>query len=231
MTNPDMEKVVDKIRKVLALSSNNPNEEEAARALQKANKLLLEHNLGMTDIETEVNLNDVVEEVVEEAGRVMNWKKILLSNLAKLNNCTALSDHAISFRGTAYKLIGKKCNIEITLSMYDYLLKTLERKMKGNPFIGNKNSYRLGFATAIGIKIKEIIANRNTTLSSSCTALVVQEKAVVNDYMKNNYPNMQSAIINNKVDSRSYLFGKNDGESTSLNSQIKGSGINAGQIR
>lgn len=42
--------MIDKIRKLLALAGNNPNEEEAATALSKARKLMLEHGVEDKDL-------------------------------------------------------------------------------------------------------------------------------------------------------------------------------------
>ena len=37
--------MLDKIKKLLALASNNPNEEEAARAMDKAQAMMLKHGI------------------------------------------------------------------------------------------------------------------------------------------------------------------------------------------
>ena len=46
-----MEKIIERIKKLLALSGNNSNEYEREVAMQAAQELLEKHNLEMTDIE------------------------------------------------------------------------------------------------------------------------------------------------------------------------------------
>jgi len=51
MTQDELDKLVKKVRALLALSGNNPSEHEAAAALEKASRLIAEHNLSMSMIE------------------------------------------------------------------------------------------------------------------------------------------------------------------------------------
>ena len=46
----EKEKIIDKIRKLLELSKNNPNKEEAILALTKARELMFKHNVDMENI-------------------------------------------------------------------------------------------------------------------------------------------------------------------------------------
>lgn len=43
--------IKDKIRKLLALAGNNPNENERFQAMEMAQKLLAEHDLNMSDVD------------------------------------------------------------------------------------------------------------------------------------------------------------------------------------
>lgn len=47
------EKIVDKIKKLLKLSENNPSEEEAYTAFQRAQALMVEYKLSMADVKDE----------------------------------------------------------------------------------------------------------------------------------------------------------------------------------
>lgn len=47
-----MEKIIERVRKLLALATSS-NEHEAALAAAHAQRLLAEHNLAMADIETQ----------------------------------------------------------------------------------------------------------------------------------------------------------------------------------
>jgi len=219
--NMDKEKVIDKVKKLLALSKSS-NEHEASLALENANKLLMKHNLEMSDI-SDVEKSAIIEEAVMSAGRIMKWKTVLLASVMRLNNCEIITH---SIRGGEKKVIsiGKKQNIEVSLSMYDYLCRTMERKLnRENPY--NKQSFRIGFAITINKKIQEIIAERNRKkddFATACTALVVQEKAEVKKFMMDKYRNLRTERSNISCsDASSYSAGVRAGQATSLNSQIR----------
>lgn len=220
MENFDKEKIVDKIRKLLALSTSS-NEHEAALALENANKLLLKYNLEMSDIDEQVNLNGIVEDVVAESGRIMTWKLQLITSLLDLNNCKIIISSVIGAE-KKLKAIGRKCNIEVSMAMYDYVTQTMERKLKKEHVV-NKFSFRIGFASAIRQKVNEILENRNkANIDPRCTALVIQEKALVRSFIKDKYKNLRASNSRCSVgDAGSYYSGMNAGSSVSLNSQIR----------
>lgn len=220
MENFDKEKIVDKIRKLLALSTSS-NEHEAALALENANKLLLKYNLEMSDIDEQVNLNNVIEDTVAESGRIMSWKINLMTSLMDLNNCRIII-HSVVRGEKKIKAIGRKCNIEVSMAMYDYVLQTMERKLRSERAI-DKFSFRLGFSRAIQRKVAEILENRNKVdIDPRCTALVVQEKALVRSFMRDNYKNLRTSVTKTSFgDAGSYYSGLNAGNSVSLNSQIR----------
>ena len=154
MTQIDKEKIVDKIKKLFALSES-PNENEAARALENANRLLLKYNLEMKDINNDININSMMEETLLKAGRLVSWKIVLYIAVSKLNNCVIYISN-IRSGNKSVQVIGKKQNIEITSLMFEYLSETLEAKMKiSRPY--DKKAFRQGFCDAIESKILKII--------------------------------------------------------------------------
>ena len=213
------EKITDKIRKLLALSKSD-NEHEASLALRNANKLLMKHNLEMKDIEDQIDMATIVEEDVMSGGRIMNWKSMMLKSIMDLNNCELLISSIR--RGTkTVKAIGKKQNIEVSVSIYHYLIIAMERKLsKDNP--RNKQSFRLGFAHSISSKIREIIRERdNSNINVECTALVIQEKRMARDFMDSKYNNLVTQKSKSSYrDSGSFQSGMRAGQSTSLSSQL-----------
>lgn len=57
--------MIDKIRKLLALSANNPNEEEAASAMAKARELMLKHGIEEAALRPEAKPGVIYGEPVE----------------------------------------------------------------------------------------------------------------------------------------------------------------------
>ena len=111
--------VLTKIKKLLALStSSNPN--EAASAAAKAQELLMQHNLTMSQIETHGQESQYCEAFVNTGSRV--WRRLLLTAIAQSNFCDVVYDPRI--KSTA--LIGEAHNQEVVVYLYDYLIGQLE---------------------------------------------------------------------------------------------------------
>jgi hypothetical protein len=216
----DKEKIVDKIRKLLALSESS-NEHEAMLAMENANKLLMKHNLEMSDV-NEVDINEMIEDDIMSGGRLMSYKTSLISSIMRLNNCEIVV-HNRTRGQKIVKALGKKHNIQVSISMYEYLVSTMEKIIKKEK-CGNANSFRIGFAHSINQKVNEIIKERNkkqNEFDEACTALVVVEKELVKKFMKEKYPNIRTTITKSSiVDHASYSAGRTAGQAVSLNSQI-----------
>jgi len=220
MTELDKEKIVDKIRKLLALSESS-NEHEALLAMENANKFLMKYNLTMSDI-SEVDINGMIEDDVISGRKIMSYKTNLLNAIMKLNNCEVVIHNRVRGEKTV-RALGKKHNIQVSVSMYEYLISTMEKLSKKERGI-NLNSFRLGFAQAIGQKVNEIINERKkgqNEFDRACTALVVQEKALVEKFMKEKYPNLTRTRSTSSIrDHESFMAGRVAGQSVSLNGQI-----------
>lgn len=70
------EKIIEKIRKCLALANNNPSEEEAKAAALMAQKLLAKYNISLVDVE---QLEGKSEEIIEECV----WFKDCVKGVAR----------------------------------------------------------------------------------------------------------------------------------------------------
>lgn len=221
----EKEKIIDKVKKLLALSKSS-NEHEAGLALENANKLLMKHNLEMTDIE-EIDMNDIIEEDSIISGkRIMSWKINLLESIMRLNGCQILM-HNRRNGNKRISAIGKKHNIEVSVSMYEYLTSTMDRTLKEKQkeeFMIDPFSYRMGFCSAISRKVNEILQEREQNkndFNNACTALIVLDKALVDQFLKNKYSDLGTHSTKTSYkDRESFLQGHMAGESTGLNSQV-----------
>lgn len=224
MTQQEKDRIIDKVKKLLALSRSS-NEHEAGLALENANKLLMKHNLEMADID-EVSLNDIIEENDLISGkRIMSWKINLLDAVMRLNGCQILM-HNVRNGNKRISAIGKKHNIEVSVSMYEYLIKTMDRnlKEKQKDDIIDPFSYRMGFCSAISRKVNDIIREREQNkndFNNACTALIVLDKALVNQFMNEKYKNIkESKSKTSYKDRMSFMQGHIAGENTGLNTQV-----------
>ncbi len=117
-----MQDIIDRINKLLALASS-PNEYEASAAAAKAQEVLTEHNLGLEDIKTSQKSPALpIEEItIGSNSRKVYWKGFIANAIANANFCK------MWWMGGRMVVAGRRHNVAIALSLYDYLTKTVER--------------------------------------------------------------------------------------------------------
>lgn len=222
----DMSEVQAKIKKLLALSQS-PNVNEASLALERVHALLVKHNLEMSDIDTQDKA--LIEEVYEEAGRIRNYKKALLNQIATTNFCRLYQSKMRSYEKgkwvTNVKLVivGRDHNVATTKAMADYLFSTIERMKKENAYGKGKQvveAYCTGIADTLIVKLMAMV-QEDSAVGSGTRDLVVSTSSEIDKFFKEK--NMKSSRLNQNVSDRNaYAQGRQDGESIRLNRQVRG---------
>lgn len=128
------QKMIDKIKKLLALASS-ANEHEAALAAEKAQALLAEHNLTMSDVgDDESGTEIMLDSILESDSRP--WRRSLAAATAKLYFCSyfftfkkkyTLSRQCGYIRYDVHSFVGAAHNVEVAKMMFKYLIDTIER--------------------------------------------------------------------------------------------------------
>jgi Protein of unknown function (DUF2786) len=120
------EDIVERIRKLLRLAEDaGATEAEAAAALERANALLIRHNLSMDAIAVSTGEQPAVGERHIPAGWAGSWRGSLLGILARHNLCTPfISRHG---KSDTVIVVGRPANVEATHAMYDWIADQLER--------------------------------------------------------------------------------------------------------
>lgn len=167
MTNN--ERIIEKIKKVLELAKNNPSQEEAKSAVLKAQKLMAEYHIAMSDIESVGNI-DKIDEVSVMIGKGNKWKYFLVSTISKNFRCKNYynSKEEVVFYGykndaiiasETFKFLfdfGKK-----TSASYYNKLRNKSIKTKGYfNGTGIKNSFLYGFVNGV----KDVLERQSTAL-------------------------------------------------------------------
>lgn len=231
---PSTEKIINQIKKLLALAES-ANENEASVAAAKAQEMMMRYNLTLSSIgESSEEDISISETTLDEWGRHISWRSILITGVSRSNYCDAILVTAKGMQ--AVKLIGRSTNASIATSMYEYLAKTIDRlALQADGNRGYKNSFRLGCASRIAQRLldqmeaqrKDGVAGTSTT--DGVSAIVVKAMtdkllAEVKDYMRSNYPRMRSANRATVSSSDGFAAGKAAGDRVSLNKQVGGSG-------
>ena len=172
----EMEAVIRKVQKLLALAdeSRNPSEEEAIAASMKVQKLLAKYNLDIAQVTGEEKKEDI-EQVIADVGTGKKWKYQLADIVANSYCCKDFfhgSDQIVFY--------GYKSDVLIARRVFVYLLKVgnklaskYVKKCKDDgawSVNGVYNSFCDGFCDGV-----------DSELQKNCTALMLVTPQEVKD--------------------------------------------------
>ena len=171
-------KIIDKIKKLLALGGSN-NEHESAAAIARAQAIMETHNIsaGMVaeDDEEEPGPIEDWEEPVAKAGA--RWRGQIVSAIARANGCHAWRS------GNQFMIAGRADNAATTRYIVGYCIREVDRfaALKRGNGASWINNYRLGLVDAISAAVKKernAARERARAAASDEHALVVVDNAI-----------------------------------------------------
>lgn len=209
--------IIDKIKKLFALS-NSPIEEEAASALNKAKELLVKYDIEYEKIEeTKENIS---EKVLLKSKDILDWHYKLIECITSSTFTEAIVETEESNKTVI--IIGRKINIISAANLYNYLEKTIRRvSNKYDIVVRDLDSFRYGMVEKIQQRLKKSENEYINTEEKGLIPLIDENTKKENiNYLKNKYGKINNRKYNNSVDENSYGLGKIVGEKISLNDQI-----------
>ena len=203
--------LVEKVKKLLALAGNNPNENEAQAAMLKAQKMIAEYNLEITDVEEKDAI--VIKQAQHPGNR--GFRTQLAVILAENFRCKAFMTNGI------VTFIGYEADVNVCTEVFNYAYKVAcknARKIKhdyqlaGYSITGVKNSYFFGFCAGI----KEV-------LDQQCRALMIVTPQEVVDALKSriNGGTYRGGMKSTAYDPYSEQMGRCDGKAVMHSRQIE----------
>ena len=221
------DKVINRIKKLLAMAGDVSSPNEAAIAASRARKLMDEYQISLDDLQESDGFG--VTSTNKSYTYRPKWMSILAPAVAKFNDTQALgAEGRIVFRGF-------ETDVFLSLSMYEYLVKTITRLCKeymrecgyshyhasvGDPFKYNA-------AKAVCEKIRELIKERKTVQTSTGKDLVIIKKDLVEQkfgavkYVKSKKEDTRFSF--NPHIANAAMAGYEAGKRIPLNTQVKGS--------
>lgn len=245
MTSPETNgraKLIDKIRKLLALSES-PNEHEAARAAERAQAMLAEYNLSMSDVATkETDDNFIIDG--ELKGGSYPWKRQLAAMVAKMYFCTYFFTQEKLLRGEplidkrarydVHHFVGAAHNVAVVKLMFKYLADTIDRLAQEAadkvPAAG-RETYRSSFLWGCGMRVcrriqDRINATRVPTRASDGSTLPAladlydQTAAQLKAWVNQELGELRSSSRGRVTDARAMSDGKAAGDRVGLDTQV-----------
>lgn len=119
------DKIIDRIRKLLALSESN-NEHEAAAAAAQAADLMVKHEIEAAALTTPDNEpEDPTQETLDSSGRRVSWKGSLAHAISLSAGCRSYS--ASSRGGCKTQIVGPPSKLATVRYLYQYLTAEIDR--------------------------------------------------------------------------------------------------------
>ena len=208
----EQNKLVERIKKLLALSANNPNPHEAKVALKRAQKLLAENDMSMT------SLTEVEDECVGEihGKNVQKWSCTVYGAITNLYQCEYIINPNPPAR---HIVIGTLANRTTAILIINYVLKAIRIESKGK-----SASFRNGAALGVSQSCYEILENekKNKEVIIPGTGLIAADIRLVRNSSNDRYINDEHGNVSTSRRSRTYYnqSGLEFGSSLSINPQI-----------
>ena len=214
VTDQNIEAVIRKINKLLALSQDKCNENEAIGASLMAQKLLAKYNIALSDLDGYKEEEQEAEEVRAVVGMGDKWKYELAEVIARSYRCkvyTCGSEVVVFY--------GFRQDILIARKVYMYLYNVCKRLgreylkeyTENNPYEkadGIHTSYCHGFVTGV-----------DEQLSKQCTELmIITPRKVEESFAEFSKGFRNRSLSYSYADSKAYSEGKKSGRS-SINAQ------------
>lgn len=223
----------EKIQKLLNLSQNNPNENEAKAALLKAQELMIKYQIDSKDL-NDVDLNKEKEIVNvdilkgQKKSRIM-WYETAMASMISNNFKTFYYMSGYRDTGRHLYFCGIKDDVEITVFAYKYAINAMTKLFKYyckdmhlESTASRRNDYYKGFIKGLERAFKDQIDKNNWGL------MVIKEKLVVDHERQLNIKVVHPSGIrpkrsNNMFDvNRGESDGYSTGSSYKTNNKLKG---------
>ena len=213
------DKIILKVQNLLELAYDAPNDEEGQSALLMAQKLMVKHNLAMSDIQ-KIQKKNIGETVAASEYRMVWWKEELAGILGANFRCKVIRERKVDEGITKMIFFGYDSDAELCTKVYEgavlyleYRLKRLYPTITKARWIDYKKSYLFGFLTGLNERFEK------QTQSSEEFALMVQVPAEVlgEQYKRMGKLNERSVKIPiQKVDLEAYSEGLEHAKETKL---------------
>ena len=218
------DKILDKVKKLLALAESD-NENEAAAAAGAAQRLLLEHNLTISDVSKVTQEDATIEEkAVDVQGRLSAWRLSLCEGVATALGCRVLISKG--YGKTSLLIVGAPNDVCVAQVTYEYLIGVVDKLTRQNARGWGRtyaNSYRQGIVARLQERLRAQTKQNKEELKEKATevgtALVLRKEQNLSDYMNKFKGTYRSG--NSSLDYGAYSSGYQDGEGVSLNQQLE----------
>lgn len=222
------EKLVDRIRKLLALSKSS-NVHEAELAMSKVNELLTTHQIAMSEV--------LMEDVKTNGVNFGSSRKVSETYRSFVKQMAQAAGHIFDCGvvGTGvqggYAFVGTKEDILASEILFDYLFASWKSIVSFDTKQWKERMYETrqyevkqykighgqGFSIAVHRRAHELVKQRKSQVAASGTSLIVLKDQLVKDFIKDNTVNARGSY---KFQHTGFHEGKARGEAIPLSGAL-----------
>lgn len=212
-------KIVQKIKNLLELAYDTPNDEEGQSALLMAQKLMVKHNISMNDVRAAKTKHNIGETVGTWEYRLPWWQEKLAAILGENFRCQVMRRRMKKEGITQIIFFGYQSDAELCTKVYEgailylkYRLRRLYPVVSKSKWKDYKKSYLLGFLEGLDQRFMDQVQ------SSEEFALMVQVPAEVKEEKERRMGKLKSRSLNVavEIDLEAYVNGLEHAKETKL---------------
>lgn len=208
------EKIIEKVKKLLALA-NSDNIHEAETAALKANQLLVQHHLTTYGLDNEENDELYVREVLR--GKRASGKYKAICDILSTFCVYPILNHSKS--GVTLEVTGRRNNVLIAEYIGQFLNQELERLYQESDLRGihQKRSFMLGVAEGYANKHKQYQDQMTPQNQRALVAIKDQLTQRIGDI----YPHLKRSYSSQEFSLEALMLGKRSGEQLSIRKGVQ----------
>jgi hypothetical protein len=224
------DKVIEKIRKLLALAGENgfknDNENESRLAFRKAAELMEAHGLAIADINTKTGEVSNIQNFTLRQGleKYRVWANSLIACLAKCFDCrVVLLQSSRTHEDDQQVVIGVKSDVDMVIWYYNFLKIRIARGASTKFRLqADQKEYGKGAVAALRVRLEEMFVKvRQEIRTAETTALVVVKNREVEKKFQEMFPKTTPVRHKPVNGSRAaYMQGIVDGQRMGINQPI-----------
>lgn len=230
MSNQPSTKVLDRIRKLLAMANDERgNEHERATALRQAHSLLTRHGLDLMDLDALEREQQDPRGRFQEDGWSAVWARLVYAAIGDLFLCLHLytPPHKTNTRKQTHVFIGRASNAATAFYMANYVVESIRKEARRAKaeYGADTRSFCMGSAHRILERIRVMVDARAETsgvggkYAVALVDLAESEQAANWDFASEWNVRQRTAKASG-LNRQDYQAGREFGDSVGLNVQV-----------
>jgi hypothetical protein len=179
----ERERIIERVRKLFTLASQQDSEEEAKAAAMKAREILEKYDLTLSEVEIEKAGPSLCAEhrIYHKGKKVPLWAKYLVSSVDLGFGVKSF----INLSPAGYIFVGVEPDVTIARQTFEYLYNYILQHKLNEYSTKDRNQWRLGFSIAIYRRFEE--KKIQESKASQIKGIVLAKQNIMDDYISGKY--------------------------------------------